>query len=213
MPDNPVPPPVPAPPISTTTADPTTISSVTEKPKKGWSKGKKTILTILGVLFLIGGVGVGVVLVRQQQDIRERAQQVQCQNNAECAANEICVDNQCVATAASATPTPTPSPSPTPTVGGQCLEIKAFDISWNLLTSSELAKLKAGDTVRFTASGTATQGEFDAARFTINGNLKPQVTTKRPNTNEFYYEYTIPDGVTDFEIKAELHHAGLDLWL
>lgn len=41
-----------------------------EKPKKS---GKKTIATILGVLFLVGGIGAGVVLVQQQQDIREEA--------------------------------------------------------------------------------------------------------------------------------------------
>lgn len=213
MPDNPAPPPIPTPPVISENTNPAMADVTTEKSKKGWSKGRKTILTILGVLFLIGGVGVGVVLVRQQQDIRERAQQVQCQNNAECAINEICVSNQCVATEASASPTPTPSPSPTPTAGGQCTAVKAYDTTWNLLTSSDLAKLKAGDTIRLTVTGTATQGEFDAARFTINGSPKPQVTTKRQNTNDFYYEYTIPDGVTDFEIKGELHHAELDLWL
>jgi len=185
--DQPAPPPVPTPPITTVTTD---------QPKKGWFGNKKVILTILGILFLIGGVGVGVFLVQQQQEIRERAQVVESPSPSP-----------------TVTPTPSPSPTATPTSGGQCTEVKAYDTTWNLLTSTDLGKLEAGDTVRFTVLGTATQGTFDAARFTINGSLKPQVTTKKPNTNDFYYEYTLPAGVTSFEIKAELHHAGLDLWL
>lgn len=44
------------------------------QPKKKFAGGKgKIIATILGIFLLVGGVGAGIVLVNQQQDVRERA--------------------------------------------------------------------------------------------------------------------------------------------
>ena len=42
------------------------------QPKKKFG-GKRVIATILGLLVLVGGLGAGVILLRQQQDIREKA--------------------------------------------------------------------------------------------------------------------------------------------
>jgi len=42
-----------------------------EKPKKKF--GGKTIATILGILVLLGGIGTGIFLIKQSQDIREKA--------------------------------------------------------------------------------------------------------------------------------------------
>lgn len=89
----------------------------------------------------------------------------------------------------------------------QCLNIKAFDENWNPLTLTDLSQLSAGDVVRFTVGGTTNSGTFDSARFTINGEQMDPVTDKRPNTDEFYYEYTIPTKTTSFEINAELMHS------
>ncbi|TEU02744.1 hypothetical protein E3I18_00430, partial [Candidatus Woesebacteria bacterium] len=52
-------------------ADIPPVITTGEKPKG--KVGKKVIATILGILFLVGGVSAGVILVQQQQDIREKA--------------------------------------------------------------------------------------------------------------------------------------------
>lgn len=44
----------------------------TPKPKRKFG-GKKIVATILGLLLLVGGIGAGVILVQNQQDIRNRA--------------------------------------------------------------------------------------------------------------------------------------------
>lgn len=114
----------------------------------------------------------------------------------------------------SSTPTPNPSatPTPTPAISCQCNQIKAYDTSWNLLTSTQLSALKAGDKVRFAVSGTASSGTIDKSRFTINGGTPRESAAKKANSQEFYYEYTIPTGVTSFSVEAEVHHVGLNQW-
>ncbi len=116
------------------------------------------------------------------------------------------------------TPTPTPTPQFTPTppltptpppIGAACLDVKAYDTSWNQLDSSGLSSLQEGDVVRFAVAGTTTLGTFDKARFTINGTLRPEVTSKKPGSEEYYDEYTFPAGVSDFSVKAQIHHTSL----
>ncbi|HEX6976937.1 MAG TPA: hypothetical protein VF185_01075 [Patescibacteria group bacterium] len=109
--------------------------------------------------------------------------------------------------------TPTNPPGSTAPSTAQCQAVKAYDTNWNLLTTTQLSALKAGDKVRFTVTGTTTSGVFDKARFTINGTLRPEVTTTKPAaTQEFYDEYTIPVGVTSFTVTAQIHHAALNTW-
>ncbi len=91
----------------------------------------------------------------------------------------------------------------------QCLNVKAYDAEWNPLTTAELSALSVGDVVRFTVSGTATTGSFDRAKFKINGLERAEVTGKKPGSEEFYDEYTIPAGITTFTINAQIHHASL----
>ncbi|MFZ5932481.1 MAG: hypothetical protein ACOYT7_00105 [Patescibacteria group bacterium] len=102
---------------------------------------------------------------------------------------------------------PSAPPGEGPTA--QCLNVKAYDTSWNPLSPDDLAQLKAGDVVRFAVAGTTTGGSFDKARFKINGVQRPEVTQKKPGTEEFYDEYTIPEGITSFSIGAQIHHATL----
>jgi hypothetical protein len=45
------------------------------------------------------------------------------------------------------------------------------------------------------------------ARFTINGTVQTQTTTKRPGTNDYCQLYTIPAGVYTFNVTAQIHHA------
>lgn len=108
------------------------------------------------------------------------------------------------------TATPTSTPTITPAPVAQCLNVKAFDTNWNQLSAAQLAQLKPDDTVRFTVAGQASSGSFTKARFTINGTLRSEVTAKRPNTNEFYDEYTLPDnGTRTFSISAQIFHESL----
>lgn len=104
------------------------------------------------------------------------------------------------------TPTPTPTPPP---IGAACLDVKAYDTNWNLLTGFDLSDLEPGDIVRFAVAGTTTSGGFDKARFTINGTLRPEVTAQKPASDEFYDEYTVPEGVANFTVSAEIHHTSL----
>lgn len=106
------------------------------------------------------------------------------------------------------TPTPTVTPTPPP-IGAACLDVKAYDSQWNQLASSNLSNLKAGNVVRFTVGGTTTSGSFDKARFTVNGVARAEVTGKRPETDEFFDEYVIPEGTTGFTVSAQIHHSVL----
>ena len=272
--------------------------------------GKKVIATILGLLVLVGGLGAGIILVRQQQDIREKAvttdpyatctriptsaitretgdsltitqadlnkckqycpdgqlfaARYKCDGinlSAGCQDNGVSLDasvgksypvgnltcgtvqidvgcknasgtwgsvkflSKSAATACAPPPPPpgttpptAPPPPPTPTPPGstptppptaQCLNIQAFDTSWNKLSSTDLSNLKPGDKVRFTVAGQASSGKFDKARFKVNGVQRPEVTGKRPGTEEYFDEYTIPEGITTFSIGAQIHHETL----
>ncbi|MBL7036348.1 hypothetical protein ISR94_00680 [Candidatus Microgenomates bacterium] len=95
------------------------------------------------------------------------------------------------------------------TDSAQCLNIKAYDINWSPLTSTQLSQLTVGDVVRFTAAGQSPNGTFTKARFTINGILRSEVATKKPSTTEFYDEYTIPAGISTFNIAAQVFHDSL----
>ena len=112
------------------------------------------------------------------------------------------------------TPTNTPVPTATPTPALACLNTRVFDTNWNELSGSELAQLQAGDKVRFTVAGSATSGTFDMARFRINSSTwRPSVTQKRPGTNEFYDEYTIPPNTYSFSVNTQVHHKESDSWI
>lgn len=91
----------------------------------------------------------------------------------------------------------------------QCLKVKAYDTNWTELTKAQLEALTAGTKVRFTVGGTATSGSFDMAVFKINGAETGNITDKQEGTNNFFYEYTIPSGVTSFTVDAKIHHTEL----
>jgi len=95
----------------------------------------------------------------------------------------------------------------------QCNNVKVYDKDFNLLTSGQLKSLSAGDQIKVAVSGGASSGSFDKAQFTINGVQRPEVSSKKSGTQEIYDEYTIPDGVTQFTIKAQIHHKEENKWL
>lgn len=106
-------------------------------------------------------------------------------------------------------PTNTPTPTLPPDIVAECSTVTAYDTNWNSLSKAELADLNPGDTVYFTVYGTANNGSFDKARFYVNGSPIGESTNKKPGSEEFYIEYTIPDGVTSFSVKGEVHHTDL----
>ena len=134
-----------------------------------------------------------------------------CENGTIVNAGTATIPNWCYkCTGTTTTDTTTPSQPTSPPSGGvtaQCLNIKAYDTEWEPIT--DLSSLRAGDVVRFAVAGSASSGSFSKARFKVNGVTRPEVTDKKPGTQEFYDEYTIPEGITTFTINAELFHSSL----
>jgi hypothetical protein len=89
-----------------------------------------------------------------------------------------------------------------------CSTVKAYDTDWNLLDGNQLANLARGTKIRFTIAGTPV-GEIDKAKFIINGDETEEITKQKPNTNEYWYEYTIPATGSTFNVTAKLHHVSL----
>ena len=58
-------------------------------------KGKKNkkLWQLVGLIFLLGAIVAGVLLVKQSQDIREKAQV--CTDNIECSGSLVCIDGEC----------------------------------------------------------------------------------------------------------------------
>lgn len=92
---------------------------------------------------------------------------------------------------------------------GQCLNVKIYDTNWVEITSAARSALKPGAVIRVAVVGSTTAGDLDQARFTFNGSLRAPVTQKKPGTQEFYDEITIPAGATNISIKGEVHHSTL----
>jgi len=110
-----------------------------------------------------------------------------------------------------ATPTPANTTTPTPGVSGisaQCNEVVVYDLQGNTLSQSDLSSLKAGDKVTFAVSGQTDSGTFTKARFTVNGTLLGETTTKN-SKGEYVTEYTIPANTTTFKVKGEVYHSSL----
>ena len=94
-----------------------------------------------------------------------------------------------------------------PSFSAQCLNIRIYDTDWNVLSANELGNLVVGDTIRISVSGSTNEGVIDMARFIINGQLQPETTSQKEGSDEFYQEYTIPEGVETFSVNAQLHHS------
>lgn len=109
-----------------------------------------------------------------------------------------------------ATPVSTPVATPTSqSITAQCVAIKIYDSEWNLITADAFSQLQPGEVVRFAAGGSSSGGQFEAARFTINGSVRSEVNAKVTGKDEFYDEYDIPTSTTNFTIKVELRHSSL----
>lgn len=113
-------------------------------------------------------------------------------------------------------PPPVTQPTPTlPAATSYCSAITTYDTDWNTLTSTDRSSLKAGDSIYFCVSGSASSGSFDMARFIINGvqqadtnTLKPG-TTQSPASTTYCQSYTVPEKTTTFTVTGQVHHATL----
>lgn len=101
-------------------------------------------------------------------------------------------------------PQPTP-PTPGPTA--VCQSVKAYSSTWQLLSSANLSALTAGTAINFCVTGSASTGSFDKGKFTINGVAQAETTTVRPSSTDFCQSYTIPAGITTFNVTAQIHHS------
>lgn len=116
----------------------------------------------------------------------------------------VCNDSSCGGDNPPTTPSQ-PSPTPTASPPGQCRNVGIYDTSWSPIT--DLTTLKAGQIIKFTTRGTI-GGSYDLGRFRVNGGTwLPSVngTAQISPNGEYYYEYTIPTGITSFTIEAMVH--------
>ncbi len=95
---------------------------------------------------------------------------------------------------------------------GQCLNVKAYDDAWVLLSSDLLSALEPESIVNFCVAGSTDSGTFDKAQFKINATLKAETTTHRPGSTDFCQSYAIAPTDTTIEVKAKIHHATLGSW-
>lgn len=176
----------------------------TSDPLKPKRKSKKILVpTILGILLLAGGLAAGVLLIGQNQDVRERADTAICTgcldasgnctvleltSNTQCGAGgQLCVSCSATQTCVNGTCTTTQA-TPLPVIPIQCLLVEAYEVdedsgiekpsSWTKLTQNNLAKLTTGSYVYFTVTGKDTSGDttkFTKARFKINNEEFVQV--------------------------------------
>lgn len=180
----------------------TTISM--SSPKKKYAGGK-IIATILGLFLLVGGVGAGVYLTGQNQNIEEKAAACCTIGNCECCGSprkrQDCRDTNGNGTNDNSASrceilffcrnTSCPGEWNSDCAGedvittsdtASCQNVKAYDSTWNLLTDANLAALDANTIVNFCVTGTATGGVFTKAMFTINGVLQSETTKIRPSS-------------------------------
>jgi hypothetical protein len=90
-----------------------------------------------------------------------------------------------------------------------CVAVKAYDASWNLLTSAQLSALTPGVGINFCVNGSAPSGTFDKAQFTIKGVQQPETTAQRPISTDFCQSYTIQASDTTVTVTAKIHHSTL----
>jgi len=149
----------------------------------GGGSNRKKIFVIIGIVVLLLALGIGAYLLASNFLFKE----------------------------------PEPSPSPTPIVEEQitalCLTIKAYDADWNRLSLSDLSSLQPGDIVRFSVSGDTSSGNFDMARFSVNSIDLGETVKVKPDAEEYYEEFTVPEDTTSFNVEAQLHHSELDQWI
>ena len=99
-----------------------------------------------------------------------------------------------------------PQETPDPVVS-QCREITIFDKGWNRLSEGDLNQVAPGDEIIISVTSTTTAGSIEQARFSINNQSQEPTILKRPDTNDLYINYIIPEGANKLEVTVELYHS------
>lgn len=82
-----------------------------------------------------------------------------------------------------------------------CLAITIADTFNTPLTEEDLSQLRPGDEIKILISGKG--GNFDRARFRVNGSAWQEVTFKE--RDNFIANYILAEGYKKFTIEAEVH--------
>lgn len=218
------------------------VVAVDNKPKKYFvsPKGRKFVATLFGLLILVGGLSVGSLLVKQQQLLQQKADvpvigcdlggSENCQNThvgQSCGTNGTCQRTSPDSTSCTCDETIAPI---IPSIS--CTEIAIYQVegdvtvaeNWTLLTTLQRQALQPGDVIYMTVKSEGPTGSVSKARFTVNDNLQPEVTTQKPilgpdrdttyrETLEFYDRYEIPDEAVNIKVEAEVFSTTLNQWL
>ena len=99
------------------------------------------------------------------------------------------------------TPTSTPTPTVTPVYSCDCLELRMYDLDWNLITDYSLL-LPESEVYLAVTGETDHPAGIVRARFRINGG-EWQETTDQNNNDEFYIDFQIPD-YGDYTVEAQI---------
>lgn len=121
----------------------------------------------------------------------------------------------CSSTDTSGCSSTTPPATP-PSATAMCQDIKPYTATgWIPMTYTQMTQLRAGNQVFFCSRAAITSGtvsgSFTKAQFKVNGAARTETTTTRPGgaNGEFCDLYTIPSGITTFEITSSVFHTVL----
>lgn len=109
---------------------------------------------------------------------------------------------------------PGTNPPSTPGTTASCLNVKAYDASWNELNNTDLSGLTTDDVVNFCVTGSASSGTFDRAQFSIGPTVEAETTTKGQGAaaGDYCQSYIILSTDTTVNVKARIHHLDLNQW-
>ncbi|MBN1169145.1 hypothetical protein JXA63_04615 [Candidatus Woesebacteria bacterium] len=89
-------------------------------------------------------------------------------------------------------------------VVSQCRDIKIYDNDWNQISENDL---NAGDNIYIAVASITNAGSIEQARFIINNTIQQPTNLIKPESNELYMQYTIPEDVDKLQIEVELKHS------
>lgn len=196
-------------------SNPTCVSQTNGGGGSNWSYAGNCINVTSGTVQVQTFTGPSCPTTQNPQGTATQGTGTYCPTPAQgsCQQLDVVGSGQGVCSCNTTTSTPNPTPTATPGISAVCTNVAAYDTNWNPLTQTQLDALKPGNVVRFGVIGTTT-GSFDMAKFTVNGTDQPTTSLQHTlNTqNVFYFDYTIPQGVSSFAVVAQLHSVELNDW-
>lgn len=116
-------------------------------------------------------------------------------------------------------PAPTINPTATPTIeenqdlSTECSPVKAYSQDWEPLSDNQLQNLEINSQIFFAILCSDEADSLTKAKFSINGELSPDVTTKNDDS-ELYLSYTVTEANlgSEMTIYAWVYNQALDKW-